>query len=130
MTFNAFLYQLCNGNNKVTAQTIRSLMPGLAETIDRSTQHRHSLTPTSTVISKFAPDIGKVGSYGVIQPFLDPSNELCKRRMDDTLINLAVKCKLTSNCFLDMLHLLSAFILCLKCHEKKRRMNKANQTEH
>merc|ERR1712157_38186 len=42
-----------------------------------------------TVLSRFSGRTS--GSYRVIQPFLDPSNELCKKRLDNTLIHMPVK---------------------------------------
>ena len=64
----------------------------------------HQLAATAhlqtTAVSKSAHGNIKVGYYRVIQPFLDPSNELCKKRLDNTLIHMPVKCKLTTFCLL------------------------------
>ena len=106
ISFNSFLYQLCKGKDKVTAQLYRSLMPGLGETIDRVAQRSRSSMPATThAISKFAHGISKVSSSNVIQHFIDPSHYLCKKRLDNTLIHLPVKCKLAAICLFDMLYL-------------------------
>ena len=100
ITFNAFLYRLCKGDDKMTAQLIRSLMPGLGETIDGSIQQQHSSTPNTTAVSKSAHGNIKVGYYRVIQPFLDPSNELCKKSLNYKFVHTPVKYKLTTFCLL------------------------------
>jgi hypothetical protein len=91
ITFNAYLYQLCEGDDKVTAELIRLLMPGLGEIIDGGVRHQSSSTPTtSQVIAQSVPELANYGSTRVIQHFLNPSNDLYKKRLDKNLIHKPV----------------------------------------
>merc|ERR1712176_1122886 len=90
ISFNAFLYQLCEGDDKINADTMRLLYPGLGETIDGG-PIQHSISTSSGSESIDHPQRSKYGFYLRIQHFLDPTNRLYKTRLDKSLCHKPVK---------------------------------------